>query len=219
MKDPKKLPATNKYTEALIKQRKPENAISSFLNGHLDISDLHKDEREMYDRYVRLTASVLERKGKFDRTEVLTDHMLTFNIGIATAQRDLAFVNSRMTMLMDAEMELHKLALYNKAWEGIRIAEENEDPKGIAANIKEARELLGIGKEGKASSEKIEQHVNIIIADDTTKDVMLKILEKNISVHEYNMTLDEILAKEQELQKTIDIPHEDLGNHTDNQGD
>ncbi len=219
MKDPKKLPATNKHAEALIKQRKPENAISSFLNGHLDISDLHKDEKEMYDRYVRLTASVLERKGKFDRTEVLTDHMLTFNIGIATAQRDLAFVNSRMSMLMDAEMELHKMALYNKAWKGIRVAEKNKDPKGMAVNIKEARELLGIGKEGKAGTEKIEQHVNIILTDDTTKEVMLKILEKNISVHEYNMTLDEILAKEQELQKTIDIPHEDLGNEPDNEGD
>jgi hypothetical protein len=89
----------------------------------------------------------------------------------------------------------------------------------MAINIKEARELLGIGKGGKADTEKIEQHVNIIVTDYTTKYVIFKILEKNISIHEFNITLDEILAKEQGLQKTIDIPHEDLGNEPNNQGD
>ena len=221
MREVKKLPATNRFVEQLVKQRKPENAIGMYLDGHLDYIELQEDEKKMYERYVRLTACILERKGKFDRDEVLSNHIKTFTVSIATAQRDLGFVNNRMGMLMEAELELHKLALYNKAWKGIEIAEKNEEPKGMAINIKEARELMGIGKNGSNSvpAEKIEQHVNVFVNDDITKDVLLKILQKNISVHEYNMTLEEILAKEKELQKTIDIPHEEIGSEPDHEGD
>lgn len=209
MKSPKKLPKT---VIDLSHLRQPENALSAYLDGHLDYDELHSDEQEMYNRYMRLTAVILDRKGRFNRKEVLSDHEKTFGISPATAQRDLSFVNKRMALLLEAEMELHKLALYNEAWEGIRIAKQNDDAKGVALNVKAAKEILGIGHESQnaAISEKIEQHINVFIADDTTKDVMLKILEKNISVHEYNMTLEEILEKEQELQKTLDIPHEEI---------
>lgn len=221
MKSPKKLPATNRYIEALVKQRKPENAIAQYLDGHLDYDELHTDEQHMYNRYQRLTACILDNKGRFDRDSVLKDHMRTFDVSIATAQRDLAFVNNRMALINEAELELHKMALYNKAWKGIKIAEDNDDPKGMAINIKEARELLGIGKEGKSTGpgDQIEQHVNVFIADVTTKDVLLKILEKNISVHEYNMTLEDILQKEKDLQKTIDIPHEEIRSDPHHEGD
>ncbi len=221
MKAPKKLPATNRYIEALVKQRKPENAIAHYLDGHLDYDELHTDEQQMYNRYQRLTACILDNKSRFDRDSVLKDHMRTFDVSIATAQRDLAFVNNRMALINEAELELHKMALYNKAWKGIKIAEDNDDPKGIAINIKEARELLGIGKAGggRTPSEKIEQHVNVFIADASTKDVMLKILEKNISVHEYNMTLEDILQKEKDHQKTIDIPHEEIRSDPHHEGD
>jgi hypothetical protein len=210
---PKKLPVTNKYIQKLTEERKPENGIEQYLEGHVEYSDLSDKELDMYNRYLRLTSQVLARRGKFDRDGVLTDHAKTFQCSPATSERDLSFVIKRMSLIQFADMELHKYSLYQALWDGIYMAKNAGDAKALAACVKEARTLIGIGKEegNGISSDKIEQHINIFTTDETTQVVMKKLLEKNVSMTEYNESIDVILAKEKEnAQKIIDITHEEI---------
>jgi hypothetical protein len=110
--------------------------------------------------------------------------------------------------LREAVLELERGQLYEAAWRAIDLAEKNGETASMASNIRVAKDLLGIDKEAGNSliaPDKIEQHINIIIADHRTTRIMEEMVRNNMSVNKWSMSLEDILAEEAEPQ---DIEHE-----------
>jgi hypothetical protein len=135
-------------------------------------------------------------------------------------------VNMRMAKLHDAELELDRYFLYQKAKKAIKLAEKEKDGSKMAKAIAVAKDVRGIDRKGEGGTihaDKIEQHINIMIADDRTSLVLDALLQKNISVLEYETTLEEILRIEEEnLKKSQSIEkadYEEIGHRTGEGGD
>jgi hypothetical protein len=124
---------------------------------------------------------------------------------LATAKRDLSIVSELEKALREAVLELERGQLYEAAWRAIDLAEQNGETASMASNIRVAKDLLGLDKESGNSliaPDKIEQHINIIIADHRTTRIMEEMVRNNMSVNKWSMSLEEILAEEAEPQET-----------------
>jgi hypothetical protein len=255
----RKLPATNRHDalKRLKDGRNAEVALELYHEGKLKFSDLTDKEKQMYERQVWLMAKIKANgKVRFDRDNILEAHCNRFDISIATANRDLKFVNDQKRKLMDAELEFHKFYLLQKAYDAIEIAEsagqdieyygddedeEDTEPRtraakgsdkvaaasGMTKGILAALKALGIdGKEngkGIVDASKIEQHINILIADPRTSIILTELVKNNISVLKHNMSLNEILRLEQEQLKNNPkiepSEYEDIGSDATEDGD
>lgn len=207
-----KLPKTD-TVELLKNSRDAENSIKAVLKGRMDLGDLTKKETEIFERIIHLRANIksLSKKGRYKTHDLLEIHMRAHNISIATAKRDLAIVSDFERDLREACLELERAQLYEAAWEGIKIATAKKDAGGIASNSRVAKEILGLDLVGTGliSPEKIEQHINIIIADKRTNAILEAMLKNSMSVQKYNMSLEEILAEES-AETPKDIDYEDV---------
>jgi hypothetical protein len=208
-----KLPATSKAQRGLLMMRDSQSAVENYLDGLLDYEELNETEQGMYKRYLALTSKIIDAKGNFKRKVLRDEHIALFNISEATFNRDMAMVNKRLGKLHDAELELDRFFLYEKAKKAIKLAEKEKDGSKMAKAIAVAKDVRGIDKKGEGGTiqaDKIEQHINIMIADDMTRGVLDKLLQKNVSVLEYETTLEEILRIEEEnLKKSQQIEKAD----------
>lgn len=230
-----KLPVTPRH-EALKKLKESRNAeqtIELYLEGTIDFDDLTDKEKEMYERQIWLMAQIKAGgKERFDRDTFLERHTKRFDISMATANRDLRFVNNQRKRLMDAELEFHKYYLLQKAFDAIELAED-EELKGMAASsmargIIAAAKILGIDKSGQKDggemdNTKIEQHINIKVADARTNLILTELVDKNISVLKHSTDLKEILRLEQvaleKSQKLDPTDYETIREGTSETGD
>jgi hypothetical protein len=192
-------------------------------------------------------------KRRFDRDELFQSYQNIWGKEIATFNRDLRFVNNEKRKLLDAEKEFHKFYLLQKAFDAIEIAEsaakeieidENEEDdeglplqrikagdkvnaaSGMTKGILAALKVLGIdGKDGNGhiDASKIEQHINILIADPRTSIILTEMVKNNISVMKHNMSLEEILRLEAEQLKNNPkiekVDYEDIGSSDTEDGD
>jgi hypothetical protein len=208
-----KLPPTSKAQRGLLMMRDPQSAVENYLDGLMDWEELSETEQGIYNRYLALTSKIIESKGNFKRKNLRAEHMQIFAVSEATFNRDMAMVNKRLGKLHDAELELDRFYLWNKAKKAIKLAEKDGDGAKMAKAIDVAKNVRGIDKKGDGAvihADKIEQHINIMIADDRTNLVLDKLLQKNVSVLEYDTTLEEILRIEEEnLKKSQQIEKAD----------
>jgi hypothetical protein len=228
-----KLPLTDRHLalKRLKESRNAEFSIELYLDGKLNFDDLTDDEQLIYERVVWLTSRIKQNgKARFDRDPVIEDHCRRWEISEATANRDLKIVNIQRRKLTEAELELHKWYLYQKACDAIEKAEKDDmhgqGARGMASGIKEALRALGIdgrGKEGTVDYSKIEQHINILIADEMTQKIFIELIKNKVSVLKHNTTLDEILALEEaakaKVSKITPIEYETLGSESTAGGD
>jgi hypothetical protein len=206
-----RLPSTN-VVDILKNNRNAENSIKAVFYGRMELKELTPKEVEIYDRVIHLKALIkdmqAETGGRYKSSELVENHMSIHGISLATAKRDLSIVSELEKALREAVLELERGQLYEAAWRAIDLAEKNGETASMASNIRVAKDLLGIDKEAGNSliaPDKIEQHINIIIADHRTTRIMEEMVRNNMSVNKWSMSLEDILAEEAEPQ---DIEHE-----------
>lgn len=197
-----KLPSTN-VINILKNNRNAESCIKAVFYGKMELKELTPKEIEIYDRVIHLKALIKQMKdetgGRYKSYELVETHMSIHGISLATAKRDLSIVSDIEKVLREAVLELERGQLYEAAWRAIDLAEKNGETAAMASNIRVAKDLLGLDKEGGNSliaPDKIEQHINIIIADHRTNRIMEEMVKNNMSVNKWSMSLDEILAEE-----------------------
>ena len=203
-----RLPSTN-VVDILKNNRNAENSIKSVFYGRMELKELTPKEVEIYDRVIHLKAIIknmqAETGGRYKSSELVETHMSIHGISLATAKRDLSIVSELEKALREAVLELERGQLYEAAWRAINLSEANGETAAMASNIRVAKDLLGLDKEAGNSliaPDKIEQHINIIIADHRTTRIMEEMVRNNMSVNKWSMSLEEILAEEAEPQET-----------------
>lgn len=183
---------------ALKDSRNWETALNSFLDGKLEMHDLTNKEREIYDRFLWMWARIKDMKGRFQRDDLVEDFAHKYGQSESTANRLIAFVNQRRRLLNDAESELGKFQLYNVLWEALEDARLNDEHELVEKLSGRIDRLMGYSKEktNEIDPKKLEQHINILIADDRT----LKVLEslRNQNIDDYNPSFEEIMNIEHE---------------------
>jgi hypothetical protein len=222
---PQKLQKTNRQTAllALKENRNAEHALESYWRGDLEKSDLTDKELRMLRRYQWLMSHLNDLKGvKYDRGKVIEAHMKFNNVEIATANRDLALVSKHRQRLMQADVVFIESYLIEEIYEAISYAKTGERPEQGAAAVARlaaaAEKILSKYQDtgGGFDASKMEQHINILIADPLTNHILKEMIAQNVSVNKHNMNLDEILALEKQFkaeadaQKTEDIDHEEI---------
>lgn len=210
MKD--KLPKTDLIL-ALRDTRDAEQTVRLAFSGSFDRSDFTPKELEIYNRVLSLKVIVNRSEGRLKRYEILQTHCDNYQISTATAGRDWKIVSKIEGEFRQAELELERAQLYKMAWKSIEIAEIENDSKALSTAIKVAKEVIGIdalGGNTTIMTEKIEQHINIIVSDSRTERILTEMVKNDVSTMKWNMSLDDIL-KEEATPKIEDIEHEEIG--------
>lgn len=211
-KEVDKLPKTD-LMAALRDTRDAEATVRLAFSGAFDRADLTTKELEIYNRVIALKVIVNRSEGRLKRNELLQEHCNTHGISLATAGRDWKIVSKIEGEFRQAELELERAQLYKMAWKAIEFAENDEDSKALASAVKVAKEVIGIDATGGNTTimtEKIEQHINIIVSDSRTERILEEMVKNDVSTMKWNMSLEDIL-KEEATPKIIDIEHEELG--------
>jgi hypothetical protein len=207
-----RLPKTD-LIAALRDTRDAEKTVRMAFSGSFDKADLTEKENEIYNRVVALKVIVNNSNGRLKRNELLEEHCRIHRISTATAGRDWKIVATIEGEFRTAELELERAQLYKMAWESIDLAKNQKDSRALTAAIKVAKDVIGVDAIGSGSAamvEKIEQHINIIVSDSKTERILEEMVRNDMSVMQWNMSLEDIL-KEEATPKFLDIEHEEIG--------
>lgn len=186
---------TNRHSAllALRESRDWETALTSFLDGKLELSDLTNKEKEIYDKFLWMWARIKDMKGKFMRDELVEDFCHKYGQSESTANRIIAFINKRRQLLNDAESELGKYQLYSVLWDELEEARGTGQGELVEKLSGRIDRLMGYSKEktSEIDPKKLEQHINILIADDNTLKVLEAMRKQNID--DYNPSYEDIM--------------------------
>lgn len=195
---------------SLRESRTWETALGSFLDGKIERDDLTDTEQDIYERFLWVWSMIKQQTGRFDRDTIVEQYQTKYGHSISTANRLIAFVNIRRRMLNEAESELQKYQLYNVLWDSLEKAKEPgtaEDGSYIPENGDLVAKLgatidklMGYGREKteQIDPKKMEQHINILVADSGTTEVLIALRDQNID--KYNPSLEEIIAAQQNIE-------------------
>lgn len=193
----------HKALMSLKNSRDWETALTSFLDGKIEKTDLTDKEVEMYEKFLWIWSVIKAIRGRFKRDDIVEQYQIKYGQSESTANRLIAFVNTRRKLLNDAEAELGKYQLYGVLWESLEQAQYDQEHETVARLSATIDKLMGYSKEKTENIDpkKLEQHINILIADDKTLKVLEAMRKQNID--EYNPSYEEIM-------KMQDIEHEEI---------